>query len=428
MTEDDNLKEFVDRFIGLSINRPSFAKLDLSDDEEPIPVIVTTRVDANGVLEGEFHDTGINSHAAQRLAQATDSWTRVTLQTTYGRQISVYITELTQSESIKPPPYDDGQLYNDPVEGTFTSDQDEFPLVKRELTFAKFFLTHFPSFLLFKRSRRKKDGDSSYRIGWTRLISDQWDVTMEEIFPKHANSFTHHGHIARKDGNCFDITDLKEFLQLLRSFFSFVGGETRVPSLVTAFDSDLISVWGRMGFLGPPKHEFNHWFYRSNGEGLPSIFFEFTKLYDTMPAELTNIVNYYSESQFIANSHLDVIKLALTASFSGLESCAQLILRRAKPKEEDSRDFVREALHSVQLGLPKKDLNRRIDFISDQRNAYIHVLVDRLSKSEFDDYCRAWESSQWLLELALLKQMRYEGRYFNRVTMESNMVPWIGNY
>ena len=427
MTDNDNLRKFVDQFVGSPINRPSFAKLDLSDGDEPIPVIATIRVDANGELKGEFREAGINTHTGHRLAQATDSWTRVSLQTTYGRQLSVYITELTQSESVKPPPEDDGQLYNDPVEGTFTSDQYEFRLVERELRHATFFLPNFPSFQLFKRSRRKKHGDTSYRIGWTSLLSDQWGVTVEEIRPQPVNSFTHHGHIARTDGNLFDIAELKEFLQLLRSFFSFVGGETRVPSLVTAVDSDLTSVWGCIGLLGPSKREFNHWFYRSNGEGLPSIFFEFTKLYETTPAELTNIVNYYSESQFIANSHLDVIKLALTASFSGLESCAQLILMRAKPREEDSRDFVRKALHSVQLGLPIKDLNRHIDFISDQRNAYIHVLVDRLSKSEFDDYYRAWELSQWLLELTLLKQMGYEGRYFNRVTMESSMVPWLDN-
>ena len=425
MTEDDNLSNFVDRFVGLSINRPSFAKVDLSDNEEPIPVIVTTRVDANGVLEGEFREAGINLHTGQRLAQATDSWGRVSLETTYGRQMNVYITELTRSESLKPPPEDDGQLYDDPVEGTFTSDQGEFQLVERELRSAEFFLPHFPSFLNFKRSRRKKVGNTSHRIGWTRLISDRWEINVEEIRPKPVDSLTHRGHIARADGSLFDIAALKEALQLLRSFFSFVGGEPRVPSLVTAYDSASISVWGRMGFLGPPKHEFNHWFYRSDGEALPRIFVEFTKLYDTTPVELTNIVNYYSESQFIANSHLDVIKLALTASFSGLESCAQLILGRAKPKEENSRDFVREALQKAELGLPRKELNRTLDFVSEQRNAYVHVLADRLTRSKFDDYYRAWESSQWLLELALLRQMRYQGRYFDRLKQESNVVPWI---
>jgi len=425
MTEEDNLGEFVDRFVGLSINRPSFAKMNLSDNEEPIPVIVTTRVDANGILGGEFLEAGINSDAGQRLVQATDSWERVSLETTYGRQMNVYIAELNRSQSLRPPPCDDGQLYDDSVEGTFTSDQDEFRLVQRELRSAKFFLTHFPSFILFKNSRRKKVGDTSYRIGWTRLKTDRWDITVEEILPKPANSLTHQGHIARTDGSLFDIAALKEALQLLRSFFSFVGGEPRVPSLVTAYDSALISVWGHMGFLGPPKREFNHWFYRSNGEALPKLFVEFTKLYDATPVELTNIVNYYSESQFIANSHLDVIKLALTASFSGLESCAQLILKRVKPKEENSLDFVREALQKAELGLSRKELNRMLDFVSEQRNAYVHVLADRLTRSKFDDYYKAWESSQWLLELALLRQMQYQGRYFNRLKQESNTVPWV---
>ena len=385
-------------------------QIDCKDGKDPFSAIVVLKLDETGHVIGDFYAIENDAKTHARVYNACGSLTSVEIGTPNGTSIDAYLT------SYGVPP-------NSPS-GSFATTTDDFTRSNTKHCKAGFYLPDFPKFFNMEGDRWVTFGDSRRRLGSIELKSSEWKVTIDEIYPIKSDGFTHHGTIQRVDEAEFETTELVELLNILRSFLTFVAGVPRMPSLVKAIGNDNSATWGRVGFLRPPEYRRNNWFGRRTTNKLSNAFAQFVDLYRSDEANVERMIDYYAESQYVANNQIDMTRLALAASASGLEACGKVILGRERPRTEDTMGFVRQALNSISVE-ERKLINKRVQFILEERNAYIHVLMKRLQRSEFDDYYEAWKIGQRYIELATLKQLGYDGEYLNRLNFESETPPWV---
>ena len=410
MPESKRIVSFITTFTGFTVDRPSLVQIDCKDGKNPFPAIVVLKLDETGHLNGDFYAIANDAEIHARVYNACDSLTSVQIGTPIGVSIEAYLT----SDSVLP---------NSPS-GSFASTTGDFTRLNTMHSKALFYLPDFPKFFNMEGDRLVTFGDSKRRLGSIELKSSEWEVRIDEIYPVKSDGFTHQGVIQRVDEAEFETPELIELLSILRSFLTFVAGVPRMPSLVKAMGNDNSVTWGRLGFLRPPEYKRNNWFGRHTTNKLSDAFARFVDLYRSDEANVERMIDYYSESQYVANNQIDMTRLALAASASGLEACGKVILGRDRPRTENTLSFVQKALNNISIE-NRKLVNKRVQFILEERNAYIHVLMMRLQRSRFDDYYEAWKMGQRYIELATLKQLGYDGEYLNRLTFEIETPPWV---
>ena len=411
MSEPNLILSFVKTFTGFIVDRPSLVQIDCGDGKGRFPAIVVLTLDETGNLIGDFYAIENNTKTHARVKQACDTLTKVIISTPSGGEIVTYLNGF----SVPP---------NSPS-STFTVTSNTFERLPAEHHSAEFYLPDFPRFFNLEGDRWEIHGKSKVKLGSLTLESEQWQVVLDELYEKAQGGFTHKGNITRIDGSEFPTEDLDELLEILWMFFTFLAGVPRMPTLVKAKAHNSSVTWGKIGFIKPPSYKANNWFSnRRTTNKISKAFSEFVDLYRKDGQNLKAVINYYAESQYAADNRIDMTRLALAASASGLEACGKLVLGRDRPRIEDTIDFIRAALNSLAVE-NRKLVNERVQFILEERNAYIHVMMKRLERSTFDEYYKAWKMGQRYIELAMLKQIGYDGEYLDRLTFETETPPWI---
>ncbi len=250
---------------------------------------------------------------------------------------------------------------------------------------------------------------------------------------------THTGLIRRYDGENFCVKEAENILRRLRAFLSFARGSACGVTLVKAVDqngSEMILEWGTT-HTEPWSKGNDTWMpTKDGGDTLSPLFPGFWKLCNDQDwrETLFDTIDWY------LNSKNGPFHVGIILAEAALESLCYKITS-AKGKGVAGRD-VPKALRKVGLctKIPPscRELKRFSEehsqfsdegpkAIADVRNDLVHA-NKKFSYISAEAQMDALRLAQWYIELILLKQFDYHGRYRNRLTIVGENpftnVPW----
>ncbi len=158
-----------------------------------------------------------------------------------------------------------------------------------------------------------------------------WEVTLTKDAEQTRNHTSHSGLITRTDGREFEIDDVDDLLEGLNCFFAFVSCAYRHPTAIIGEDSQGKAVWGKIGKFDLMPRSTN-WFDNDSNRPatvyLESLFPKFWEQWHKHPDELTSIIESHINGKAMQQAGLS--KEALTASYTGLELLAAVVLNNSK--------------------------------------------------------------------------------------------------
>ena len=277
---------------------------------------------------------------------------------------------------------------------------------------------------------------SSRLLGHSTFESHGWRFTISECPDKGEMGITHSGSISRSDGGPFSVPKLKDVLDGLTYFLSFLAGVYRIPSVVIGYSSARSHPWGRIARFKQNKYRGGNWFNPQSRDAMAKLFPGFWRCFLDNPRELRGVIGSYAESSIIADAGLP--KNALNESQTALEGLSRWILGRKKPRGQPVSKYIKEALdcagisydlheHPSLLKMWQETYKEQQDeddgptLITRLRNRSIHADI---VQGAFSDLYSAWELSQRYVELMLLWLFDYHQEYFDRTTGKLHLVPF----
>ena len=300
---------------------------------------------------------------------------------------------------------------------------------------------HSPQRMFGAGSRWRSDisKNRSYLIGRADISVGSWSITLEEVDNigergDHSRSFrvAHIGSISRLDGKSFRAGDGLSILSDLRRALSFAGGRemgfSRVYEGSSANFNSLLR-WGTENTT-PLGFARSSWLPLNTAtDAISRVFTEyFRQVRSNTPVRfsLDYIIQVYLDSLegplWTALPHIQI----------ALEALCGLITGRRRQVGDQLGDTLSSA--AITLGIPdwfpKLEEFRAAEELSDGpatlvalRNCLVH---GRPEVDEIDTFV-LWEAHQlglWYVELLLLFQLKYRGRYRIRATGSVESVPW----
>ena len=312
----------------------------------------------------------------------------------------------------------------------------------------RFSILNFRQFFGRKDKWIELDG-TNQRIGFIEMESDGWRFAIEAIpglsehlkILRRDNGYgvTHTGIIQRCDGETFCVKEVEHILRGLRAFLSFARGSACGLTLVKAVNQDgreMILEWGTT-HTEPSSNGGSAWLpMRDGGDSLSQLFPGFWKLCNDSDWKET----LFTAIDWYLNSDSGPFHVGIILVQAALESlCHQIV--RPKKKHEFTGEYLSKSIQQIGLctTIPPSCSNLDILFkncsyvggdgpkaITKLRNDLVHAKkkYDRNAEAEMD----ALRLGQWYIELILLKEMDYHGRYRNRLTIAGESpfenVPW----
>ena len=250
---------------------------------------------------------------------------------------------------------------------------------------------------------------------------------------------THTGIIQRCDGETFCVKEVEHILRGLRAFLSFARGSACGLTLVKAVNQDgreMILEWGTT-HTEPSSNGGSAWLpMRDGGDSLSQLFPGFWKLCNDSDWKET----LFTAIDWYLNSKSGPFHVGIILIQAALESLCHQIAG-PKRKREFTGEYLSKSIQQIGLctTIPPSCSNLDILFkncsyvggdgpkaITKLRNDLVHAKkkYDRNADTEMD----ALRLGQWYIELILLKEMDYHGRYRNRLTIAGESpfegVPW----
>lgn len=297
--------------------------------------------------------------------------------------------------------------------------------------------------------------------GRFQMECDGWLVTVaelertEELVNRLSDTggyaITHVGEVQRSDGRTFSTTQLDDLLACVGDFFSMVLGRWSRPSLTVGFDSAGNRVFEQWGLHQTTMGHYvggNSFFDRQHDEIFEALFPAFWRLWNDplWATPLKKAIYWYIGAN---NVGFGVnVDSALLFSQAALEllSWTYCVLDRKAVSEKafaprggltasDKLTLLTSLLGiSNSLPIELKALDARpgqrwsdsMHAITDLRNGLVHPKEnDHIAE---DAYHQAWKLSLWYLDLILLRLLKYEGKYSNRLKVrfvgQIEDVPW----
>ena len=296
---------------------------------------------------------------------------------------------------------------------------------------------------------QKDKWSNSRRLGATELVHDNLRVSLTQCMSlseheKQLNEtggygVTHTGVIARRDGEAFSVNEAERILRGLRAFLSFARGAGCGLTLVKAAypeGGEVYLEWGS-AHTDPWGRGHDTWLPTSTdgGENLALAFSGFWALCNC-PAwkdVVFRTIDLYLNSK-VSPFHVGIILIQ-----AALESlCSKIV----GPKKEGSTgEFLSKSIKEIGLCTSIPSSCRHLgDFfkncsrvdkdgpkaITELRNDLVHA--QKAHEDNAEAQMDALRLGHWYIELILLKQWNYRGRYKNRLASAGEspfeIVPW----
>ena len=263
--------------------------------------------------------------------------------------------------------------------------------------------------------------------GWCVEITEVvgMDDVLKELNRDRGYGFTYDGVITRMDGATFSVEEVDSLLETLRMFLSFVRGKYCSLALVEGEDELGERTWVRWG-----AHHVESWktgrawiLKNPGGNIMAELFPKFVSLFESgdQPGKtLARAIDWYLQS----NESAPHVGLILTEA--ALELLSYHVLGRPRGTGNESiRKYVENALMKlkVESNVPQEcnELWKLQNWgsgphaITKIRNDLVHPRQD-LGEISFYVYHEAWTLGQWYVEMILLKELCYQGEYWNRLS------------
>lgn len=311
--------------------------------------------------------------------------------------------------------------------------------------------------------------DEANRMGWWRcgqitLQNNNWDIHIKAhqktkewnnaIRQTGGLAATHTGRICKVDNTEIEWNEVQNIIKCLHHFLSFSRGHwqpTGYIRLMTSKRECVHEMWGILRGGDYLTHSSMTWWSpHPDAHQLTEVFRGFWALWTDQSWEevLPEIIYWYLQANLAGRGNLGVDS-ALVLSQATLEKLSWMYATRAKkavseeafkPGKLRASDQLR--LLAALLNLPpdipddldslKEDAtgNKFADSfhaITEIRNQLVHPKKKRQFKPQAE--FQAWNLAQWYIEMCLLRIMRFEGKYANRLKLgnwagETEDVPW----
>ena len=249
---------------------------------------------------------------------------------------------------------------------------------------------------------------------------------------------TYTGVITHRDGGEFSVNTVENLLEALRLFLSFSRGTFCSLALVEGLDQDGEQSWVRWGAHHvEPWNTVNSWFRVFHGDDtLSELFPEFWNIFEFCKEwkdSILRAVDWYSQSN-VSPAYIGII-----LTVAALERMSFQILERPRERGEFTGNFVKKALSKLQIpfDLPSdfEELRkvRRWDHgphaVVATRNHLVHP-KQNLESVSHQAIHQAWNLGQWYIEMMLLRKLKYQRSYQNRLAVWDKRdqailsVPW----
>lgn len=302
------------------------------------------------------------------------------------------------------------------------------------------------SFIEIEKERRHRGGQILTAAPWSIRLVESVEDCPSHVESDVRYSLSHQGCLTRTDGSSFSVAEAERILDLLRLLFSFVNGASCGVTLVKGESEESDLIWERYGshHTAPgalyssilPGHNHPRDSYDARcGAILQALFPGFLKYHSNSGWSLLKraILLYLKSNETreaIVSIVLNQIALECLSNFIVESGDAQDSKAGLKPHEK-----IRRSLEWLRVD-PRdpQDCNeleqtmlccKKCDFIytlTDIRNDLTHV---RESMNLSDtNYIEAAGMGLWYVELLLLSIFGYDGVYRNRLTMQTENVPW----
>ena len=298
-----------------------------------------------------------------------------------------------------------------------------------------FSILNFPEFF---GSQRKwiREGENVHAIphalveasGWRLKITGVQNISEVVKMLKRENGYgvTYNGVISRSDGANFTVQKVETLLKALRTFFSFARGASCSLDLVSGKDQNGEQFFVRWGaHYVAPWNSRRSWFRQHGGDDiLTELFPRFWSLFnsgDEWKRTILRSIDWYLLSNESA------IHAGIILTQAALERLSFQILGRGKKPEEPTGIFFRKALEELNLEpqIPSscsklKNIQKTHKWadgphaLVDIRNDLVHP-KNKLVDISHHVHRDAWNLGQWYIEMILLKTLRYQGYYVNRL-------------
>ena len=294
--------------------------------------------------------------------------------------------------------------------------------------------------------KRSTDEGTSTAVPHIRIEASGWCVEMSGVQDirnvvtilkrERGYGVTYKGRITRSATAGFTVEAVKPLLTALRTFLSFARGAWCSLALVRGKDQSGRQSWVRWGTHHVARWTNQRsWFGHHGGDDILSdLFPKFWRLFesdDEWQETIRRTIDWYLLSNESA-THVGVI---LTQA--ALERLSHQILGRGKEGKEPAGAFIRKALEELhlELDIPSscgglKDLQQTCDWddslhaLVAMRNDLVHPTAKLGDVSHYAHY-EAWNLGQWYIEIVLLKELGYQGKYMNRLASPYNdLVPF----
>lgn len=309
----------------------------------------------------------------------------------------------------------------------------------------QFYLVNFPvsrgnttirydNSIAFSRINLQTDDGWVIDIDSRQNFNDIWKQTKIQ----RSFTFTHIGRIKRRDDESFDLTQVDNKLDSLFWFLSFLRGSPVDigPYFVSSHTDEPILLF-RHSTIAYSAKDRTSWYPELEAGDLNTLYCEFlsvlkSPLWKEIVPQLVS--SYGSVSEGYAESRL-------SSACSALETMAWMRLVQENEwlttdgfKKLNASDILRLLLQfcSINVNVPDslEELAREArqmnfecpDIIHWVRNRVVHP--DKKNQLTAQLKIEASYAATWYLELTLLHLFGYKGKYENRLTHETEVVPW----
>ena len=281
--------------------------------------------------------------------------------------------------------------------------------------------------------------NTAYVLGRACITAEPWRIQVEEVEnvaavvkQREGIRVAHTGNIRRIDGNTFRAGEVLRLLRHLRLFLSFAGGSGVGLSRVEGDDDQGSRVpirWGTEHINMGEQSRFSWLPQHSATDAISSVFAEYYRQIggkDPRRFAIDNALASYVEN-------LDAALLAdLPRIQIALESLCSLTINRIGRMQDALEKTLRRATIplDVPLWLNRLDVFRKAEGWATGPDAFVKLRNWMVhGNPRIEGVCPSvlWEACElalWYVELLLLHQFNYQGRYRIRANGSVASVPW----
>lgn len=323
--------------------------------------------------------------------------------------------------------------------------EESNPMVSEDIFELQFYLVNFSV------SRDNTAIRYNNSINFSRInlqIDDEWvididsrqdiNVIWQQVAAQRSFAFTHVGRIKRGDGEPFDLTQVDDKLDTLFWFLSFMhGSPVDIGPYFARSHIDEPILLFRHSTIAYSARDRVSWYPESEASDLTTLYCEFlsvlkSPLWEKIARQL--ISSYGSVSEGYVESRLSTACSALeTISWMRLVHENEWLTGDGFKKLAAS-DKLRLLLKfcSIDIKVPNslKELaheasQQKVDcpeIIQWVRNRVVHP--DKMTQLTNQLKKEACQAAIRYLELSLLHLFKYKGKYMNRLSQTTELVPW----